>query len=245
MTSGPLSSSPGGSCDLERFRPEQAEQISALLHSTQQQLQALSPNECQTLRTIWTMIAQTSAPIAISATSRQSDADVQRTLDGLSAAGLIWYDADLRCVLQCPPFSALTTNHSVKAFGWNSSQVCSLIDAPLALLLYGPNTWITVTSTCEHSGEALEYRVLASDMQRVKTHTPLEAASWCVWLPTLPDSDPGPTGDQHAAISFYTQADFETYRLYHAEEPGVLYSFYEAMAFSECLYKLYHSFLSV
>lgn len=244
MTPGPPNSEALVDCELERFDPQQSEQVQAVVRAAQQSVQALTESECQTLRSIWALIAQSTSPIAISANNRQGDATLQRNLIRLIAASLIWYDDDLRGVLQCPPFSALTTNHLVKAFGWSPAQVCSLVDAPLALLLYGPNTWLTVQSICQQSGEQLEFRVLINDQQRIKTHTPLEAADWRIWVPTMPPGDPHTDRDQHAAISFYSLADYETYSHYHSEDPGALYSFYEAMALSECLLKVYAAVLS-
>ena len=244
MTLAPQSNSSWPLCDLDFFQPQQAEQVADLTQKLQAEFESLDADSRQALSLIWGLIAQATAPIAINATSRQSETSLQHNLESLSAAGFIWYDTDLRCVLQCPPFSALTTNHRVKAFGWDNAQVCSLVDAPLALLLYGPNTWMTVCSICHYSGEELEFQMMVDDNLRFRTHMPLEARDWHIWVPSAGADVHRTDHQQHAARSFFTAADFETYRESGPEEAGVLYDIDEAMAFSRCLLRIYHKALN-
>jgi hypothetical protein len=224
-------------CDLNRFTTRQAAQVQNLLQTIIALFEPLPRQECATYTAMWTLLAQTSAPVNI--TSRQYDASVQKMLRDLTDLGLLWYDPDLRAVLQCPPFSALTTLHRIKAFGWNPTYACTFLDIPLTLLLYGPNAWLDVESTCRRSGEGLAFRVMVDNDQMLHVQSPPEAVDWRIWVPEKLPLLAGPGIRQTGAVAFYTPADVETYQHYNPDEPGEIYTLEAALYFSECLMRVY------
>jgi hypothetical protein len=149
-------------------------------------LSRLNHTERMIFTTLWMYIAQASAPVGAGNLRYRLDI-AKDALDALVENRLVWFDNDLRAVLQCPPFSALHTAHEVKAFGWERAYVCSMLDVPLALLVYGPNTWLKAESTCPRSGEILRYRVMLDNQQQIHMDVPPEAANWCVWIPSPAD----------------------------------------------------------
>jgi hypothetical protein len=224
-------------CDLTGLTSEQIVQVETLAQRLQTTLAALSPPERSTIPSIWTLMAQATTPIAL---THSYQPDIALIMNRLATIRLVWYDTELRSVLQCPPFSALTTEHQVKVFGWNMAYVCTFIDAPLALLLYGPNTWMDVYSRCQRSGEPLHFRVIQGDHCRLTVESSQDTTAWRVWLPdTLARGLPGPPGKYRGASAFVTPQDLETYRYYFPTESGLAYTLDQAMILCMCLLQVY------
>jgi hypothetical protein len=191
------------------------------------------------------LIARASAPIVARNLNYKPEV-IQSALDNLIARKLLWYDGDLRAVLQCPPFSALHTTHQIKTFGWERAYACSFVDAPLALLIYGPNTWMEVHSTCPRSGEELRYRVMLDDSFALRMDAPASANQWRVWIPSQVESldSLGVRGERAHMNAFHTPADLDTYRHYNPEAVGTVYTLPQAVYFSECLLRTYQRALT-
>lgn len=230
--------------DAVALSEDQIAYVSAVTAKCTAYLTALTPAERAVVTDVWTLLARTAAPVVVRA--RYANAQVgQSALTKLMSHGLLWFDSDLRAVLQCPPFSALTTTHRVKAFGWNAAFVCSFVDIPLALLLYGPNTWLSAYSACPHSGEQLAFRMLMTDQLTLRLDAPVSASRWRVWLPLLPDSlVVGSSGGRSRVNAFFTDADLDTYLYYHPTECGYRFTLEQALYLGQALLRVYHAALS-
>jgi hypothetical protein len=211
-------------------------------------IDSLSPDERALYGSIWRFLARNHAP----ATSRQfkhlnlAPAAVSTMIHTLNDQKLVWYDEDLRAVLQCPPFSVLHTPHQVKVFGWERIYVSSFIDIPITLMIYGPNTWLNAQSVCPRSGETLAYKIKMREDFTLQADPPREAERWRIWipLPTLPDLDTAPYLQLHRLRprinAFHNEGDLDTHRQYNSpEEPGVVYSFEQALYLSNLLLLAY------
>ena len=207
-------------------------------------LGTLTPSERAIFTAIWTLMARTAAPVVVRSL-HTSAAITQAALAKLVNCGLLWFDPDLRAVLQCPPFSALHTPHRVKVFGWDAAYTCSLIDVPLALLLYGPNTWLSAQSVCPRSGEKLAFRVLMADTGALKLDAPINSARWRVWLPELPPNGltVGSGGTRSHINAFHSEADLHTYLHYRPDERGDSYTLEQALYLSQTLAQTYRGLL--
>jgi hypothetical protein len=139
----------------------------------------------------------------------------------------------------------LSTPHRVKVFGWEPAFACSFVDMPLALLLYGPNTWLSAQSTCPRSGEKLAFRVLMNDSRSFRLDAPASATRWRVWLPELPASGltVGGSGVRSRINAFFSQADLDTYLHYHPAERGTGCTLEQAVYLSQVLAQTYHTVL--
>lgn len=219
--------------------------LSALVQQMTDPVCQLTPVERAIYTHVWLLIARVSAPIV--ARNLNYDPDlVQSLLDKLTRHHLLWFDPDLHAILQCPPFSALHTLHQVKTLGWERTYMCSFLDTPLSLLVYGPNTWLRVETTCPRSGEKLSFRVMLDQRYHLQLDAPQSAAQWRIWVPLPPNSiyTLGLNGDRSKINAFYTQADFETYRQYAPPEDGVVLTFTQAMDLSQTLLQAYRSALT-
>ncbi len=230
-------------CDLQRFAPRQAAQVDNTLQTITTLFEALPTRERATFTSMWTLIAQTTVPATI--TPRQYDADVEKILRDLTISGLLWYDHDLHAVLQCPPFSALTTHHHIKAFGWSKTYACTFLDIPLTLLVYGPNTWLNVESACQRSGEILSFRVMVDNHYGIQFEAPTNATDWRIWVPEKLPLAAGPGIKPGGAVGFYTPVDFETYQHYNPDQPGEVYDLEAALHFGACLLRVYRQVLGL
>jgi hypothetical protein len=160
-------------------------------------------------------------------------------METLNDRKLLWYDHDLRAVLQCPPFSVLHTPHQVKVFGWERIYASSFIDIPITLMVYGPNTWLSAQSVCPRSGETLAYKIKMREDFTLQADPPREASRWRIWIPPIApaDSDAEPYLQFHRLRSkinaFNSESDLEMHREYDSpNDPGVVYTFEQAMYLS-------------
>lgn len=219
-------------------------QLSALVRQMTDPVCQLTPVERAVYMHIWLLIARISAPVV--ARNLNYDPDlVQSLLDKLTRHHLLWFDPDLHAILQCPPFSALHTPHQVKTLGWERTYMCSFLDSPLSLLVYGPNTWVQVETICPRSGERLGFRVMLDQRYRLRLDAPQSAAQWRIWVPLPPNNiyALGLNGDRSKINAFYTQTDFETYMQYAPSEDGIVLTFTQAMELSQTLLQAYQSAL--
>lgn len=231
--------------DPTRLPDNTADNIKAMVSFVQQHLETLPPLERMIYSNIWMQMARHHVPVTPRLLKYRDDI-VHTAFHRLVLNRLIWFDDDMRAVLQCPPFSALHTHHEVKAFGWERAYACSFIDAPLALLIYGPNTWLLVESTCPRSGELLRFRVQLDSDGQLQIEAPAESAQWCIWIPTVPDGHLSIEidGTRSYTNAFNTVTDFETYQQYQPNcPPGTLYTLEQAVYVSECLLRAYQSAL--
>jgi hypothetical protein len=231
--------------DERRLPVNQVDYVSQVIAYFSDNIGALIAVERAIYTTTWMLIARASAPIVTRNLNYKPDV-TQSALNNLIERKLLWYDTDLRAVLQCPPFSALHMPHQVKTFGWERAYTCSFIDAPLALLIYGPNTWMDVTSVCPRSGEELCFRVMLSDSWTLRIEAPSEAKNWRVWIPSQIESltSLGVRGERAHMNAFHTSADLDTYRHYNSDENGTVYTLDQAIYFSECLLRAYQKALA-
>ncbi|MBI5670222.1 MAG: hypothetical protein HZC41_19690 [Chloroflexi bacterium] len=229
--------------DDRRLPDGQAAWVEALLSQYVLLLETLSGDELALYRHTWKQMARHNAPVVARSLLQpgQTVHRVQQIIIHLNACKLLWFDDDLRAILQCPPFSVLHTAHEVKAFGWDRSYTCSFLDMPLTLLIYGPNVWLTCASKCPRSGETLSFRVRMTEDFRLEADTPFQ--DWRVWLP-LPDT---PATDAYPDFyrlrprinAFYSPADLDTHRQYHTGDAGVVYTLPQSLYLSECLLGVY------
>jgi hypothetical protein len=231
--------------DAHRLPPGQVDSVSGILTHLTERIRALVSVERSIFTTTWMLIARVSAPIVARNLNYKADV-MQSALTHLIEHNLVWYDDDLRAILQCPPFSALHTPHQVKTFGWERAYTCSFVDAPLALLIYGPNTWMEVQSVCPRSGEALRLRVMMDDALTLRLDVPAQAKAWRVWIPETADSltSLGVRGKRAHMNAFYSATDLDTYRHYNPDETGVEYTLEQALYFSQCLLRMYQQALA-
>lgn len=232
--------------ETERLPENQAENVTRLINFIEHNISALTHTERAIYTTLWMTIARASAPVVVANLNYRADT-LRVALNKLMHHRLIWFDEDLRAVLQCPPFSALHSAHEVKAFGWDRAYVCSSLDASLSLLVYGPNTWLNAESTCPRSGEVLRFRVMLDAYHCLKLEAPADSKHWRVWLPNSPDGDLSveANGLRSKINIFNTQADFETYQQYNPlPASGTLYTLEQAVYLSECLLRAFEHALS-
>jgi hypothetical protein len=163
----------------------------------------------------------------------------------LNRLGLLWFDDDLRAILQCPPFSVLHTPHQVKVFGWERAYASSLLDIPATLLVYGPNVWLEAKTTCPRAGETLTFRVRLREDDSTQFELPDEFENWRVWLP-LPDARSDDAfSDFHKIRSkisaFYSDQDLDTHRQYETSSSGIVYTLEQALYLSSLLIQVYRT----
>lgn len=211
-------------------------------------IEQLTPDERALYGSLWRYLARNHAP----ATSRQfkqlnlTPAMVGHMINSLNAQKLLWFDEDLRAVLQCPPFSVLHTPHQVKVFGWERIYVSSFVDIPVTLMVYGPNTWLNAETICPRSGETLAYKIKMREDFTLQADPPREAAHWRIWVPrpAQPETDASPYLQFHRLRprinAFHSEEDLEIHQQYSApDDPGVVYTFEQAQYFSNLLLVAY------
>jgi hypothetical protein len=215
--------------------------VAALVGTLDTFIADLSPLERSTYTLFWSLIARAAAPVVVRDAMEPGSDHGQQLIDKLSDQHLIWYDHDLRAVLQCPPFSALHSSHIVKAFGWDRAYVPSFLDTLLAIMLYGPNTWLKIDTTCPRSGERLGMRVMQQPGGTLRLDTPQDAATWRAWVPdpSVDQLGVGFHGSRAALNLFNSQADLETYLRYHADVEGAIYTLDQVAYLAQCLLTVY------
>lgn len=167
----------------------------------------------------------------------------EATLLDLSGRGMLWFDNDLRAVLQCPPFSSLLTPHTVKVFGWERAFSASFIDLPISLLLYGPNTWLEASTACQRSGDMLTFRVKMREDLTLDIDAPDDADKWRIWIP-LPLRQTEKVfihlHSQRSRINaFHTLEDLNTHQQYSTNGIGMIYTLEQAIYLSSLFLHAY------
>jgi|GEM_PF-3248901 len=230
--------------DARRLPDGQLDWVRAAVEGYSALVEGLSPDERALYGSIWRHLARFYTPT----TSREfkqlnlTPARVGQMMMDLNARKLVWFDEDLRAVLQCPPLSVLHTPHQVKVFGWERIYATSFIDIPVTLMVYGPNTWLTAQTVCPRSGETLAYKIRMREDFTLQADPPREASRWRVWLPRpdQPEADVAPYVQLHRLRprinAFNSAGDLDMHRQYTTpDEPGVVYSFEQAMYLSNLL----------
>ncbi len=236
---------PTAPIDDTRLPPGQAEWVAALVARQAAAIQELSNEERLLYAHIWKHIAHHATPPTarqfghISAQTRR----LKQAIERLKERHLIWFDDVLQAILQCPPFSALSTHHQVKAFGWERTFACSFIDLPCTLVVYGPNVWLEARTACPRSGEVLAYRARMREDYTLQVETPA-VNTWRAWLPLPPTPAPDPLLEfshlRSRIHAFYTLEDLDTHRQYDPTGvTGAVYTFDQALYLSECLVQAY------
>jgi hypothetical protein len=236
--------------EAHRLPDGQLEWVRAIIWGYTELFETLSVHERILYPAIWNYLARYHAP----ATTRNfphisTDQELIREhINSLHDLKLLWFDDDLRGVLQCPPFSVLHSPHQVKAFGWERIYACSFVDIPITLMIYGPNVWLQVQSICPRTGETLAYRVKMREDYTLQVDAPPEAKDWCIWLPL----NPHPPGDAHLYFhrqrskinAFLTADDLAIHRQYYPNDPpGAVYSFEQSLYLSGMLLATYANVL--
>lgn len=224
--------------DLSRIPADEAENVQNLVLFIHERIGRLAQIDRGIYTTIWMNLTRVAVPLTARAFHKYREETVLFAFQRLMRSDLIWFDDEMQAVLQCPPFSALYTHHEVKAFGWDRAYVCSILDAPLSLLIYGPNTWLNVESTCPRSGEILTFRTKLDSNRRLQLESRAESANWRIWVPRTEGGNLSikPMGIRARVNGFNTQTDFETYTQYHpTPASGTLYTLEQAIYLSECL----------
>lgn len=230
--------------DARRLPDGQLDWVRAAVEGYSALVEGLSPDERALYGSIWRHLARFYTPT----TSREfkqlnlTPARVGQMMMDLNARKLVWFDEDLRAVLQCPPLSVLHTPHQVKVFGWERIYATSFIDIPVTLMVYGPNTWLTAQTVCPRSGETLAYKIRMREDFTLQADPPREASRWRVWLPrpAQPEADVAPYVQLHRLRprinAFNSAGDLDMHRQYTTpDEAGVVYSFEQAMYLSNLL----------
>ncbi len=237
--------------DARRLPDGQLDWARSVVDDCSAVIDSLVPDERALYAAVWNYLARHHAPATLQHFPQLnlSNLKIQQFVDSLNDRKLLWYDNDLRAILQCPPFSVLHTAHRVKAFGWESIYASSFIDIPITLLIYGPNVWLNVNSICPRSGETLNFRVKMREDHTLVADPPLEADQWRIWLPM--SSRPMP--DTHLQFhrirtkinAFRTIEDLETHRHYLPNDPpGAVYTLEQSLYLSSLLLMAYSRVLS-
>lgn len=234
--------------DARRLPEGQMDWVRAAVEGYAALVNELSPDERSLYGSIWRYLARHHAP----ATSRQfshlnlAPLAVSELMEVLNDQKLLWYDNDLRAVLQSPPFSVLHTPHQVKVFGWERIYASSFVDIPVTLMVYGPNTWLTAQTVCPRSGETLTYKIKMREDFTLQADPPREASRWRVWIPrsAQEEIEIDPYLQFHRLRSrinaFNSEGDLEMHREYTApNDPGAVYTFDQAMYLSSLLLVAY------
>jgi hypothetical protein len=227
---------------LESLSWAQQTQVNALLEQVKRRFHRFTTQEREVFTTLWMSIARVGMPVPIHPAPIHNITNMMAVVAQLEQRGLLWLDVDMQAVLQCPPFSAIRTNHLVKAFGWNAAYACTLADVPLTLLLYGPNAWLEIKTICHETGSPLTFSVLLDEHRHLHLETPDEAADWRVWIPhSIIDQPPSIERD----VGLFATCDaLDAYCAKHPEQEGVSYSINEAILLSEALILAYKQALS-
>jgi hypothetical protein len=240
--------------DARRVPEGQIDWLRAAIEGYTALVNGLSPDERGLYGGMWRYLARYHAP----ATSRQfrhlnmAPVVVGQIMETLNDHKLLWFDEDLRAVLQCAPFSVLHTAHQVKVFGWERIYASSFVDIPVTLMVYGPNTWLSAQTVCPRSGETLSYKIKMREDFTLQADPPREASRWRIWMPmpTQPDPDLSPYLQFHRLRprinAFYSENDLIMHREYTAPDaPGVIYTFEQAQYLSNLLLVAYMQVLEM
>ncbi|MBZ0277201.1 MAG: hypothetical protein K8I60_13720 [Anaerolineae bacterium] len=232
----------------ERRLPEgQAAWVDAIVMQYTALVNELTVDERRLYIHVWESMTRFIAPVSARQFSgiKQPLVVIQQMIASLNQRKLLWYDDDLRAVLQCPPYSVLHTAHQVKAFGWGRAFACSFIDAPCSLLVYGPNMWLDLRSICPRSGEELSLRVKIREDFKLEIQLPPDSDNWCVWLPSYPEYAPERAYTEFNILRskiniFHSRQDLQTHQQYQDDEGiGVIYSLEQALYVSQFLLYAY------
>ncbi len=229
--------------DASRLPEGQAAWVQSLLTQILGLLSSLTREERALYTQTWKQMARHNAPVITRSfvQTGQSSHAAQQIVASLNKAKLMWFDNDLHAILQCPPFSVLHTIYEVKAFGWERTYMCSFVDMPLALLVYGPNVWLDCASRCPRSGEKLAFRVRMGEDYRLQVEAPPN--QWRVWLPLLASTGEDAYRTFHhmrpRISAFYSLTDLQTHQQYHEGSSGVVYTLEQSLYLSECLMQAY------
>lgn len=234
--------------DARRLPDGQLDWVRAAVEDYSALAAGLSPDERALYGSIWRHLARFYAP----ATSRQfkhlslTPGAIGALMMNLNTQKLLWFDEDLRAVLQCPPLSVLHTPHQVKVFGWERIYTSSFIDMPVTLMVYGPNTWLNAQSICPRSGETLAYKVKMREDFTLQADPPRDASHWRIWIPrpAQAEADVNPYLQLHRLRprinAFHSQSDLDMQRQdVSPDNPGVVYTFEQALYLSNLLLLAY------
>jgi hypothetical protein len=238
--------------DGTRLPDGQAAWVLALVQRLSELLNSISSEERTVYTQVWKLMAMFGSPITTNhfADLKYPAERIRHVLTALNDAGLLWFDEDLRAVLRCAPFSVLHSPHHIKVFGWERAYSASFIEAPATLLVYGPNVWLHVQTTCPRSGETLKFRVMVRDDATLRYDAPPDAEHWVIWLPQPDNLLEGDVYDWLQASrlrigAYHTQEDLDTQRFYEDGPPGTVYSLEQALYLSECLLYGYRRALDI
>jgi len=231
--------------DAARLPEGQVAWVAALVSRVMERLGRLSADERALFTQLCRLIARSGSPVTSHhlVDLKLHPDRIRDLMADLDRYKLVWFDDDLRAVLRCPPLSVLHTPHQVKAFGWERSYASSLIEAPVTLIVFGPNVWLTVQTTCPHSGELLKFRVMLTDSERLRLDAPGDADQWRVWLPV----PAAPLADAYDWLHenrlriglFHSQEDLDAYRRHEGGDPGIVYTLEQAVYLSQWLLYAY------
>ncbi|MCB9454519.1 MAG: hypothetical protein H6671_00870 [Anaerolineaceae bacterium] len=238
--------------DEQRLPGGQAAWINSVITQYTALVDELSADERRLYAYIWESMTRFIAPVSIRQYSgiKQPQIVIQQMVASLNTRKLLWYDDDLRAILQCPPYSVLHTSHQVKAFGWGRAFASSFVDAPSALLVYGPNVWVDMQGTCPRSGEELTLRVKMREDFKLEFDVPSGGEGWCVWLPSYPEETPERTYQEFNILRskinvFHSLQDLQTHQQYQDDEGvGVIYTLEQALYASQFLLYAYSRVLN-
>jgi hypothetical protein len=212
-------------------------------------LDSLTADERGLYQQIWKQIAVRHDPIPLRQFGQihRNSPPPEQTIANLSERKLVWYDRDLKAILQCPPFSILHTPHHVKAFGWERAHAVSALDIPSTLLIYGPNVWLDVQTACPRSGEMISFQIKMRQDHTLEWQAPPDSEAWRMWIPLADPPAADAYGELHELRSrihiFYTQNDLDTHRHYQSYSGGIVYTLDQAMYLGNALLHCYASTL--
>ena len=212
----------------------QAEWMQSLLESMGRTLLDLDRDQRSLLRRLWQHMANHTDPPSLKLFNQFPQA--LALLIELNEAHLLLYDGQLRSILQSPPFSAIQTTHQIKAFGWERVYITSPLDAPLALLVYGPNVWMEMRTVCPQTGAALVYRLMMQEDGGLIPESGGDSAHWRLWIPFPEQSLEDPLhlfNRRRSQIRFFqTESDLERFRTRQGVSEGMVFTCPQALALS-------------
>ncbi|MCA9914678.1 MAG: hypothetical protein KC496_15100 [Anaerolineae bacterium] len=237
----------------ERRLPEgQAAWIEAITTQYTALVSELTAEERHLYVYVWESMTRFIAPVSIRQYGgvKQPQVVVQQMVASLNARKLLWYDDELRAILQCPAYSVLHTANQAKAFVWGRAFACSFIDAPSALLVYGPNVWVDIHGVCPRSGEELSLKAKMREDFKLEFDIPSGGQEWCVWLPSYSEVTSERAYEEFNMLRskinvFHSLQDLQTHQQYQDDAGiGVIYTLEQALYASQFLLYAYSHVLS-